>query len=155
MDKAAFTTKIDEYFTALGKEATPGGVKLWYRALNGRMSLEELDRAIVHCLRTHDFPSVKRIIEAVYGTVEDRAYRELDLYRSEEYDRVSPAGKKAMQSLGGTWAFSRSQHPDRFRSDFVREFERREIELEREIGNLPQLAQRAYAASSTLAEVQS
>lgn len=60
------------------------------------------------------FPSPRWMIDSVLGTIDERGINELD-----NLDRLSIIGRKALDAIGGVWAFSKSERPDMLKKDFL------------------------------------
>ena len=60
------------------------------------------------------FPSPRWMIDSVLGTIDERGINELD-----NLDRLSIIGRKALEAIGGAWAFSKSERPEMLKKDFL------------------------------------
>jgi hypothetical protein len=144
IDLATFTQEMIELQAHFGKELSDRTIARYKAIFDEALTTDEFKQGIIWAYRyckPHPsfFPSPQEIIEASQGSIEERAL--LDWTKIlENASSLSPVGRKALQSIGGSSTVRMSENPSFLKKDFVASFKAFAINAAPDELRSPQLA---------------
>ena len=140
IDKNVFTTELKNLSNWFNRPVSDDAVTKLYLIFSNKLSTEEFKQAVIWAWENcSSFPAPAKMIEAVQGTVEDRAL--LDWTKiTVDANLLSPVGRKALQSIGGSSTVRMSENPSFLKKDFVSAFKAFAINAAPDELRSPQLA---------------
>lgn len=122
IDKIVFATELKSLSDWFNRPISESELGKLYLIFSNKLSTEEFKQAVIWAWENcNSFPAPSKMIEAVQGTLEDRAL--LDWTKIlENPSLLSPVGRKALQAIGGSSTVRMSEKPEFLKKDFIAAF---------------------------------
>jgi hypothetical protein len=144
IDLTVFTQEMIELQAHFGKTLSDRTIARYKAIFDEALTTDEFKQGIIWAYRyckPHPafFPSPQELIEASQGSLEERAL--LDWTKIlENPSMISPVGRKALQSIGGSSTVRMSENPSFLKKDFIAAFRAFAINAAPDDLRSPQLA---------------
>jgi hypothetical protein len=126
IDQTIFAEEMIELQAHFGKTLSDRTISRYKSIFDQELTTEEFRQGVIWAyrnLKPHPsfFPSPKEMIDSVQGTIDDRALIDwVNILK--DASLLSPVGRKALQSIGGSSTVRMSEKPDFLKKDFIAAF---------------------------------
>jgi hypothetical protein len=140
IDKIVFSEELKDLADWFSKQVSDSMKARLYLILSSELSTDEFKQAIIWAYKNCKFfPTPAELINSVQGTLDDRAL--LDWTKiTVDANLLSPVGRKALQSIGGSSTVRMSENPSFLKKDFCAAFKAFAVNAAPDELRSPQLA---------------
>lgn len=122
IEKNVFAIELKNLSNWFNKPISEDSLAKLYLIFSNKLSTEEFKQAVIWAWENcNSFPAPAKMIEAVQGTLEDKAL--LDWVQiTNDATQLSPVGRRALQAIGGSSTVRFSEKPEFLKKEFIAAF---------------------------------
>jgi hypothetical protein len=122
IDKIVFATELKSLSDWFNRPISESDLAKLYLIFSNKLTTDEFKQAVIWAWENcNSFPAPAKMIEAVQGNLEDKALVDWTNI-TVDANLLSPVGRKALQSIGGSSTVRMSENPAFLKKDFIAAF---------------------------------